>query len=321
MMHFEARRTLSEFLGPDLARHTSLEPIKGGQSAATLYRFSCDGQVYVLRLLGMGRPDDRRRHEVTLTLAASQVGAGPAVHFVASDNSAIIYEYTPGRTLSLDDVRDERVLELLAERLSRLHRATVDVPVAASPFECFYGFRRRILEAGRPWPEAMIEATAYVRRVEREISPTLDRPSHLDLHARNIILTPAREPVFIDWGNGGLSDPAFDLATIIAFLGLDRGQRSHLLEVYQEAIGETLDRSRIELLAPIRPLVVAVSCLVTMPPDVSLAQVEHEIAQEHEPYPDLFCRPRADRPVWPVWRWGVAALKMGLFHIRSDLHV
>ena len=108
-----AQPILSAFLGAEAARSKKLEPIHGGQITASLYRFGHDGQTCVLRLLApVTRP--KHHHEVSLTRAAGTIGVGPRVHFVA-DESALIYDYTPGQTLSVDDVRDAPVGERLAQ--------------------------------------------------------------------------------------------------------------------------------------------------------------------------------------------------------------
>ena len=42
---------------------------------------------------------------------------------------------------------------------------------------------------------------------------------HLDLHPMNVILTPDRGPVVIDWTNAAAGDPAFELARTLVTLG------------------------------------------------------------------------------------------------------
>ena len=42
---------------------------------------------------------------------------------------------------------------------------------------------------------------------------------HLDLHLMNVIVTPDRGPVVIDWTNASAGDPAFDLARTIVVMG------------------------------------------------------------------------------------------------------
>jgi aminoglycoside phosphotransferase (APT) family kinase protein len=45
---------------------------------------------------------------------------------------------------------------------------------------------------------------------------------HLDLHPLNVILTPDRGPVVIDWSNAAAGDPAFDLAvTLVTITTVD----------------------------------------------------------------------------------------------------
>lgn len=310
-----AQRVLSRFLGVEAARCTALEPIHGGASSASLYRFGHNGQLYVLRLLAPMSARSKHHHEVRLTRAAGGIGVGPCVHFVAADESALIYDYTPGQTLSLDDARETPVMERLAQQLSRLHNAKIEVPTATSPFERFYGFEQRTIENGRPWPQAMIRAAEFVKQLDRQLQLTASHPCHLDLHARNIILTPAGDPVLIDWVNGGLSDPAFDVATLLVFLGLRNRHRDHFLASYQESMDESLDLARVELLMPIRPFIAAASSLKNTPPEVSLSQLEQELARDERPFYELFYLPNHDQPTWPSWKWGLSLLKMGLSHL------
>ncbi|MBT3344188.1 MAG: phosphotransferase [Gemmatimonadetes bacterium] len=311
----DAQRTLSAFLGDEAAHGIALEPILGGASAASLYQFGHAGQTYVLRLLAPKSPRAKHHHEVSLTRAAGAIGAGPRVHFVAADESAIIYDYTPGRIISLDDVREEAVMERLAHRLSRLHRSSIVVATATSAFERFYRFEQLASERTVPWPQAMTRAAEYVRRLDRELQHAASRPCHLDLHARNIILTPAGDPVLIDWVNGGLSDPSMDLATLIAFLGLRDGYRDHFLTTYQESMDVPLDLPRIQLLLPIRPFVAAAGALLNTPSDVSIAELEQELARDELPGHEVFCLPHNTGPSWPDWKLGLITLKMGLSYL------
>ncbi len=310
-----AQHVLNEFLGTEAARNTALQSIHGGTSAATLYRFSHAGQMYVLRLLAPMQSHSKHHHEVRLTRAASRIGVGPRVHFIAADESAVVYDYTPGEILSLADIQKTPVMERLAQRLSRLHSAKVKMPIAASPFERFYGFEQRVIEDGRPWPQEMHRASEYVMRLAKDLEQGMLHPCHLDLHARNIILTPAGDPVFIDWVNGGLSDPAFDIATFLVFLGLSNTHRDHFLASYQESMDKTLDLARVELLMPIRPFVAAASCLVNTPPDISLSYLEQVLSRDEQPGHELFSLPHYARPDWPTWKWGLIALKMGLAYL------
>jgi Ser/Thr protein kinase RdoA (MazF antagonist) len=314
-MSADAQHILTAFLGPEAARSTMLEPILGGESSASLYQFDHDSLTYVLRLLAPKSPRSRHHHEVSLTRAAGVVGVGPRVHFVAADESAIIYEYTHGQTLTLDNTREAPVLVRLAQQLGRLHHSRAEVPAATSPFERFYGFRQRSIEGKRLWPEVMARAAEFVTRLDSEWQQPVNRPCHLDLHARNIILTSTRDPVMIDWVNGGMSDPAFDLATLIVFLGLRDGYRDHFLTSYQESTGEALDMSRIELLMPIRPLVASAGCLVDTPPEVSLSQLEQELDRTQRPGHEFFIGPHEAWRQWPRWKLGLILLRMGLSHM------
>ncbi|MBI91676.1 MAG: hypothetical protein CME05_00480 [Gemmatimonadaceae bacterium] len=72
----------------------------------------------------------------------------------------------------------------------------------------------------------MTRAREHLTTLEDELQYTELCPCHLDLHARNIILTPSGNTILIDWVNSGLSDPALDIATLFVFLGpAKRGSR------------------------------------------------------------------------------------------------
>lgn len=310
----DAHRILTSFLGgrslPDL------HPIQGGASRARLYRYEHDGRVFVLRLLSPVSPRHRHRHEVDLTRAAGGV-AGPPVRFVADDESAIIYDYTPGRTLSLQDAADPGMRQRLAHLLSRLHAAPTDVPAATSPYTRFHNFRQRVRHNGLPEPEDLRRATRIMQDLERDFKPATARFCHLDLHTHNIIRRPDGDPVFIDWVNGGRSDPAFDLATMIAFLGLRDDARAHFLDCYQESSEQPIDEDRIRSLMPVRLFVIAATCLCQTPDDVTVAQLEHELSRTDLPGHEFFARPLADRLEMPWWQHGVIALKLGLSFVRD----
>ena len=81
---------------------------------------------------------------------------GPRVRFVASDESAIVYDYTPGRTISLRDVKQVPVLDHLAHQLSRLHRLDEsEIRSLAGDGQQVVGFLRQTLFLVRivvgPW--------------------------------------------------------------------------------------------------------------------------------------------------------------------------
>ncbi len=152
----EPQRTLSSFFGTEAARNTTLEPILGGESSARLFRFSHGGQTYVLRLLAPKMSRERHHHEVGLTHATGAIEVGPRVRFVASDESAIVYDYTPGRTISLRDVKQVPVLDHLAHQLSRLHRLDEsEIRSLAGDGQQVVGFLRQTLFLVRivvgPW--------------------------------------------------------------------------------------------------------------------------------------------------------------------------
>lgn len=207
------------------------------------------------------------------------------------------------------------ILDHLAHQLSRLHRSGIEIPSAVSPFERFRGFEQLAADGGVIWPQAMTRAREYLTTLEDELQYTELCPCHLDLHARNIILTPSGNTMLIDWVNGGLSDPALDIATLFVFLGQRNEALDGFLSSYQASMGESVDMGRGERLMPVRPFVAAASSLKSFPAHASTSQLEEEMARDEPPGHELLTLPLTDRPKWPMWKWGLVALEMGLSHV------
>ena len=95
----------------------------------------------------------------------------------------------------------------------------------------------------------MTRAREHLTTLKDELQYTELCPCHLDLYARNIILTPSGNTMLIDWVNGGLSDPALDIATLFVFLGQRNEALDGFLSSYQASMGESVDMGRGERLA------------------------------------------------------------------------
>jgi aminoglycoside phosphotransferase (APT) family kinase protein len=113
----------------------------------------------------------------------------PKIHEVRADGTEIVMERIDG-PLMLDDsigamVKLPRMLSLLADLHDQLHE---------------------------------IPAPPYVRRA----TPTGDRLLHLDLHPLNVLMSPTRGPVVIDWPNAAVGEPLFDAALTYVLLTCPR---------------------------------------------------------------------------------------------------
>jgi aminoglycoside phosphotransferase (APT) family kinase protein len=147
-----------------------------------------DGDIYeyapglVLRKARDGRSIT---HEAQIIEYVAQHGYPvPTIHEVRAGGTEIIMERVDG-PLMFDDsptalLRTPRMFKLLADLADRLHE---------------------------------IPAPDFVRVVGDG-----DRLLHLDLHPLNVIMSPTRGPVVIDWSNAARGDPLFDVALTYVLL-------------------------------------------------------------------------------------------------------
>jgi thiamine kinase-like enzyme len=205
-------------------------PLIGGKSQATLYRFEMNQHHYVLRLLP---PSSKTTHEIQIAKQAGQIGIAPVVHFADPQLGALIMDFIHGRTVHPLDFTNQVLIVSFAQRLRQLHQATDHFPFAQSPFQRFHQFLIKGEEQKVTYPPRMEKAKKSLEEIETvlQLHPVALTPTHLDLNPLNILL--ANENFFlIDWVNGGLSDPYFDLATFCIFHGLSVEQTKIFLTHY-----------------------------------------------------------------------------------------
>ncbi len=155
---------------------------------------------------------------------------------IASGRDGDIFEYGPG--LVLRRAKTTRSLELEARVLTYVGEQGFPVPAV---HELRADDTELVLErvegplmvnvASKPWTSARsmrlladlhdrlhtIEAPAWLRAFPDHGSTTR-RMLHLDLHPLNVIMSPTRGPVVIDWTNAHAGDPLYDVALTYALM-------------------------------------------------------------------------------------------------------
>lgn len=234
------------------------EPLKGGGSAATLYRFNLKDTTYVLRLFPSQASSLAREHQINLAKQAGEKSFGPKIHFVDPEMKGMIMEFIPGRTVEAIDFKDNNLLAAFAKFLKRLHLSEVDFPLAVSPFKRFRDFSLKVDSA----PPRFSEIQTLMADLELlyQLFPNQKVPSHLDLHPLNI-MTWNEHFFLVDWVNGGMSDPYFDLATFSVFHELDNEKTLHLLTHYLERAPTELEWNRFITAQPVRLFVIAAALM------------------------------------------------------------
>lgn len=250
------------------------EPLKGGGSAATLYRFDLHKCSYVLRLFPLHASLETRTHQITLATEAGKRGFGPKILFVDAQMNGIVMEFISGHTVQESDFEDTLRLIEFAKFLQRLHRSEVSFPLAVSPFTRFADFTLKMEQKNSICPTRLSEAKALMKELEAifHLLPISQVPSHLDLHPLNIMFWENRF-LLVDWVNGGMSDPYFDLTTFSIFHGLKEESNLLFLKEYFERDPTDFEWNRFVVTQPIRLFVIA-SALFSSNMDFSLSYEE-----------------------------------------------
>jgi amino acid transporter/thiamine kinase-like enzyme len=240
-----ALRGLSRFRD----RHeVTVTPLGGGLTNRN-YRLEIDGEVYVLRIAGVGSEKlliDRKR-ELLAAQAAHAAGVAPEVIDHSTDHTLLVTRFLWGEKLQEEHARQAEALRRVAAALRRFHDHPVpDALGAFSPFEAVRLYHAEARKHDVPLPEDLGPALELLERIEQELRA--DEPHclcHNDLLLGNFI-DEGHALRIIDWEYAGLGDRFFDLGNFAAHNQLGEAEERLLLEFYfGEARPEHLRRLRL----------------------------------------------------------------------------
>lgn len=302
--------TLSSSLKPE---DLEFIPLKGGGSKASLYRFHLNNRDFVLRLLPIQASASTRLHQIRLAKEAGRIKFGPEIYFVDQEMEGMVMEFIPGHTVQQSDFHHLKYLKNFAKFLKKLHSSALAFPQASSPFQRFHQFLQNKEQRKIALPLRFEEVKVLMEELEtlHKLFPVSHVPSHLDLHPLNILFTGDRF-VLVDWVNGGMCDPFFDLATFAVFLGLNESQNIFFLTEYLERKPTQIEWNRFIITKPIRLFVIAAALLslTEIPEGTSL----EEFLQSSD-LPSYLDFGQRDSP---YWQYGLAMYKEGLHLIDQS---
>lgn len=294
-------------INPDNLIYT---PLRGGSSKAALYRFDIGRRSYVLRLLPEQANNLARLHQTILAKQAGGIGIGPEIYFADSQMDGMIMSFIPGRTVQQKDFQNNDNLALFAKFLKKLHRAKGRFPAAYSPFRRFQNFLLKGKQEKITYPSKFNEAIMLMEELEAtfQLNPVPQVPTHLDLHPLNIMLAD-RQFFLVDWVNGGICDPYFDLAAFTTFQGLDESQILTFLTHYFERPPAPSEWNRFIIAQPVRMFVIAAALLNTSLDETRSISYDEALKSWQLPTITDFGKQGASEPFWPL---GLAMLQSGL---------
>lgn len=314
-MGFMMERLFGVIAGFLKSRNASITPqelayyhLKGG-SQATLYRFVFDEKNYVARMVPKNADTPTRKHQITIAKMAGEIKVGPTIHYIDSDLEGIVMDFVVGQTVQPKDFCRDSNLANFAKVLKTLHSSFQNFPIATSPFRRFDDFVQRAKANGATPPLRFAEARELMVELElllkRHQVPNV--PTHLDLHPDNIIET-HNGYALVDWVNGGMSDPYFDLATFATFHSLDRKQTESFLTHYLDRKPTSFEWQRFILAQPVRLFVIA-AILLSLSKDEE-RNLSYEEALHSLQLPSITDLAKSEDI--PLWHFGLAMFKAGL---------
>lgn len=296
---------------PEEMVYTSL---KGGGSQANLYRFELNERYYVLRLLPPQAQRLIRMHQINLAIQAGKIGVGPEIYFVDLRMDGMVMEFIPGETSQRKDFEKPEHLVKFAKFLQKLHQSPERFPLACSPYQRFNDFVLKGEQKKIVYPSRFAELKVLMRELEEtfRLFPIPLVPSHLDLHPLNIIST-EKQFFLVDWVNGGLSDPFFDLATFTIFHDLNHSQIMTFLSSYFNRIPTQHEWNRFTVTQPIRLFVIA-AALLTLSTDTP-PSYEEALQSSKLPLMEDLVKEGLNGS---FWQYGLTMYKIGLALIDHD---
>lgn len=142
-------------------------------------------------------------------------------------------DFIPGKTIKKSDIQSKENLLRFAWTLKNLHGAEFPFFEALSPIQTFYIVVANGEKRSAQYPLQFEVVKKMIDEIDGviQLNPIEPRPAHLDLTAQNILLNDDGI-VLIDWENGGLSDPYFDLSMVSIFLRFDVMEEKNFLAAY-----------------------------------------------------------------------------------------
>ncbi len=285
-------------------------PLKGGGSEATLFSFNIGQNAYVLRLLPEQADRPTRKHQIALAIQAGKIGVGPEVYFVDNQLQGMVMQFIPGTTVKSADFEHSDQLGQFAKLLQKLHRSNEKFPIAISPFQRFNRFIRKGKESKITYPSKFDDVKNLMNELEATLKliPISQTPTHLDLHPLNIMQL-HDSYLLVDWVNGGMCDPYFDLATFATFQCLNESKTHLFLTHYFERPPTSSELDRYIITQPIRLFVAAAALLNTSPDSTRLLSYNEALTALILPSMREFSI--IEKSV-PLWQFGLTLLISGL---------
>ncbi len=225
----------------------SIHLISGGYSKASNFYVKDGGNEYVLRIYTTGQSIAEIQGEFYALEKASELGVAPYVYGVFLEGKAILMEYIPGHTLSIEEAKKPENGQKMGEALRRAHS------MAKNPHP-----NLTFLEKTEKFYQEVSHETLSKKAMDLfrdEMNKLTKQPGakvtiHGDPGARNIFI--GEKGVFlIDWCDTRWDDPFFDLSFFSLLLGYTESEDELLLKSYLQRPMTRAEKARFDTIKKI----------------------------------------------------------------------
>lgn len=229
-------------LYPDNKAEVKIQYLHGGYSGDRLYRITVKDDNLVVRVNHQQKSTDTKRFEVACINNAFTLGIGPKLLYQMEDYSVIATEYVQGEPLSIEALKQEDLIKVLAKNLNKLHNG--------DKFErswSVFDYIRRSTKGnvGQRYKAAQVKLNEIEQVLKKAKFPL--KPAHNDIQQNNLFLVAGNKIQFIDWGDAGMSSPFWDLARVSMEFAFSPQQDKDFLMQYTGSITK-LDVTRFWLM-------------------------------------------------------------------------
>jgi thiamine kinase-like enzyme len=207
----------------------AFEPLGGGASGASLYRFETSGGRYVLRLEGP-RTVLRNPHQYTCMQTAAEAGVAPRLLYLDAERGVAIMDFVQAETLSKYPGGPRELAAELGRLVARLQQ-TVSFP-ELHDYPAIIARMIERLDRAELFAEGLLAPHRELFERIREVYPWRRSglvSSHNDPNPQNVIFD-GRRLWLIDWETAFCNEPLTDVAILADNFARSPELESALLE-------------------------------------------------------------------------------------------
>lgn len=208
-----------------------VEILSGGHSNSCLL-IKAGEKKYVLRVTSGEASKNDLKRELFAMQEADTLKISPEIYYITKDLKAVLMKYIEAETLSIDQSKNPKNMQLIAQALRTAHATSKNPYLEIRSLDLsllVYSALRNKKEIKKELDEAAALIKKYDKELEKFNAPLVS--VHGDLSARNILIHEDRA-IFIDWEHASFEDPFFDLSHLAFCMDFDFQQEMEFLESY-----------------------------------------------------------------------------------------